>query len=63
METIKKFFAKLKPIQAVQVACLILTVIGLIEVLTLKANPFLVWLMGLLNGMLLIMIWLEDNNG
>ena len=61
MKTIKKFLSNIKPIQLMRVTSVLLTLIGLIEVLTMNIPPFMIWLMGMLNAVVLYLVWLEDD--
>ena len=62
MQTLKKFFANLKPIRVMRTATGIMTILSLLVIAQSDPNPFLAWVLGLLNGVTLILTWLEDDN-
>lgn len=61
MKTIKKFLANFTPIRIMRVISVLLTIIGLIEVVTLNVCPHMVWLMSMLNAVLLYLVWVDDD--
>lgn len=62
MDKLKKFFASLKPIWVMRVVSIILTLLSLLTIVQDESNGFLAWLLGLLNGAILLLIWLEDDD-
>ena len=64
MKKIRNFIANIKPIWALRGTVVIITLLGLITLFHSHPHSFLAWLMGILNGVTVTLIWVayEEND-
>lgn len=61
MQLLKKLFANVKQLSVMRGTAVVMTILGLLVIAQTHSNPFIAWLVGLLNGVLITLLWTGDD--